>query len=132
MTHRSLATALGVTALIALGTIIGIGIAGGLSSHGERRYVLYGIQRELKGGMPRSDVLAIVEKHDHDSFVTRSSEEQLIVWVSLGGAQYCGLIVSFENSQLVSSQIRGEDGPEERFDDAPPDIGQEPSSTPPN
>jgi hypothetical protein len=84
------------------------------------------MMKEFKKDMPRSEVLAIIEKHQKP-FVHKSSnqisEETISLWVYyFAFVKSCHLIIEFNNNKLYMAKIRGEDGPHEVFKDAPPDI----------
>lgn len=96
------------------------------SYHPDERLVLYDIMKELKVGMPRKDVLAIIEKYQK-SFVHKSSDQMIdkniSLWVYYLGFFYsCHLIIEFSDNKLYSAKIRGENGPHDTFKDAPLDI----------
>lgn len=88
----------------------------------DRRYALYNIRRELKFGLSRAEVEAIIARHQ-TPFIHIHRGEGITLTVKLGGlAQYCELLLAFEEEKLTDARIRGEDGPHDRFRDAPPDL----------
>jgi hypothetical protein len=88
----------------------------------DRRYALYNIRRELKFSLSRAEVEAIIARHQ-TPFIHIHRGDGIALSVKLGGlARHCELSFAFEGDKLTTARIRGEDGPHDRFGDAPPDL----------
>ena len=89
------------------------------------RLVIYAIQLSLRAGMSVKDVTHVVETHRTKDIKVwwSDSKDALNVATSVGLNEHCELRVKFRGGALVSSSGRGDDVPDQRFADAPPDIG---------
>ncbi len=93
------------------------------SSKPERRFLLYSIQRELHDRLPLVDVEEIVQRHKAPFIHEYRKDDSITLRVDTGFTDSAVLSITFTDGHLTSARIRGEDGPHERFEDAPPDIG---------
>lgn len=96
------------------------------------RFTIYKMQRDLRKGMSKQEVLVIIDKHEREHQGER--RERLRIWHNLGSGNSltilthygvlrgCELYVEFNGDGFISSSIRGNDKPQERMPDAPPDI----------
>ena len=92
------------------------------NGHEDRRFVLYNIMKELRKGMARSEVEAIISRHSAP-FIDRYEKEDrltLTVWLSTLRALY--LLMSFSDQKLTRAEFAGLDSPEDVNPDAPPAI----------
>lgn len=92
------------------------------SSKSDRRFLVYSIQRQLRAGQSRADVEAVIKTHMAPFLHRHELEDGILLRADTGLSNAVLLRATFEDGRLVSARIRGEDGPHERFDDAPPDI----------
>lgn len=108
---------------LVVGVLIAVGLYYALDlGHGERRLLLYSIARELAVGMPRSQVETVLSRHQAPFLNRSDTPDGIVLRVSLGAAEFGLLSIQFQQGLLSSARIRGEDGPEDRLEDAPPDI----------
>ena len=82
-----------------------------LNVHADRRFTLYNIRRELHKGMPRSEVEAIVGRHDAPFIMKHSEENKISLSVSLGGRDFLYLAMEFVGGKLAKAYFGGEDNP---------------------
>ncbi len=92
------------------------------STKGDRRFLLYSIQRELQVGQTKTEIDEVIQTHQAPFLHRIDSDQQILLRVDTGAANSVLLTVALSDGNLRSSRIRGEDGPEEIFHDAPPDI----------
>ena len=86
---------------------------------GDRRFVLYNIMKELRKGMSRSEVEAIVDRH-YAPFVKRYESNDILtlsVWLSAFRALY--LKITFAEKTLARAEFAGIDSPSDIPPDAP-------------
>lgn len=90
----------------------------------ENRQALYAIQRELRKGMMRDEVILVVSRHSGKHMTIDWAPQSNIMTVStpIGFFQGCDLRVRFRDERLVSAMVRGDDTPDQRLSDAPADI----------
>lgn len=90
----------------------------------ENRQTLYAIHRNLRKSMTVQEVRAVVERHRAEHLRVRWSPAADAVTVSTvtGLFQGCDLWVRFQDDRLISAKVRGDDTPDQRLRDAPPDI----------
>ena len=93
-----------------------------LNRHADRRFTLYSIMRELDKGMPRSEVEAIVVRHDTPFIMKHSDANKISLSVSLGGRDYVYLAMEFVGGHLAKAYFGGEDNPWDVPKDAPATI----------
>ena len=108
--------------------VIGVAIAVGCASYfssvsSDHRHTIYAIQCDLRSGMRMQEVFDVVRRHDEPFLHKYLSQDSVTLWVHTSPfADSCSLGLTFEEGTLRSARIRGEDGPHEKFADAPPDI----------
>ena len=109
--------------------LVGIGVGAAwifsesfLNRHAERRFTLYSIMRELHKGMPRSEVEAILGRHDTPFIMKHSEDNSVYLSVSLGGRDYLYLAIEFIDGKLSKAHFGGEDNPCDVPKDAPPNL----------
>jgi hypothetical protein len=89
----------------------------------ERRFLVYAIARDLRLGMARAEVAAVIERH-RAPYLDLSEEPGVVrVRVNISSARSCQLTLGFSDERLTYMRIRGENGPDDRFPDAPADMG---------
>ena len=93
-----------------------------LNLHADRRFTLYSIMRELHKGMPRSEVEAIIGRHDTPFIMKHSEDTKVSLSVSLGGRDYLYLAMDFVDGKLAKAYFGGEDNPWDVPKDAPAKI----------
>jgi hypothetical protein len=89
------------------------------------RLLIYSIQQELRLDMDAKNVSEVVARHTSDRVRVRwEGEESLNLSTPMGFLHGgCQLTAVFVKGRLMSSKVRGTEGPDERLHDAPPDIG---------
>jgi len=114
--------------------VIGLVLVGLLSLLGFQRFVLgvkpanrqalYETQRELRKGMSKEEVSAIIGRHqnEHVRVVWSPEGDSVTMSTVIGLFEGCDLRATFSNDRLFSATIRGDDTPNQRLPDAPPDI----------
>ena len=90
--------------------------------HADRRFILYGIIREMSLGISRQRTETIIAAHAAPFLHRHSSEHSEVLRVDLGIARSCLLTLSYSDDKIIGARIRSEDGPDSKFSDAPPDI----------
>jgi hypothetical protein len=90
-----------------------------LNVHADRRFTLYSVRRELHKDMPRSEVEAIVSRHDTPFIMKHSDDNKISLSVSLGGRDYLYLAMEFLDGKLSKAYFGGEDNPWDVPKDAP-------------
>jgi predicted acetyltransferase len=103
---------------------LGVGFAWVLSEtflnrHADRRFTLYSIRNELHKGMPRSEVEAIIGRHDTPFIMKHVTENSIRLSVRLGGHDYLYLMIEFLEEKLTKAYFAGEDNPWDVPKDAP-------------
>ena len=93
-----------------------------LNLHADRRFTLYNIMRELHKGMPRSEVEAIIGRHDTPFIMKHSEDAHVSLSVSLGGRDYLYLAMNFVDGKLAKAHFGGEDNPWDIPKDTPAKI----------
>ena len=85
---------------------------------------LYSMIRELRIGMPRADVLAVVKRHSTpDVKEYLSVDGDITLWVHYGVMDSCSLTIGFKAGVLERARTLGEDGSWDKCPSAPPDLG---------
>jgi hypothetical protein len=88
----------------------------------DRRFVLYNIMKELRKGMSRSDIEAVVERH-YAPFVDRDeSNDTLVFSVWLNAIRALHLKITFAEQKLARAEFAGLDSPSDVPPDAPSPI----------
>jgi hypothetical protein len=96
-----------ILAYCVLGALCGIlGYDTLIGLHADRRYVLYGIRRELTPGVSRQRIEEIVAAHDAPFLHKKVSERNIVLGVDLGMAHSCFLTLSYSEDELVAARIR--------------------------
>jgi hypothetical protein len=90
-----------------------------LNLNADRRFTLYSIMRELHKGMPRSEVEAIIGRHDAPFIMKRNEDNDVSLSVNLGGRDYLYLAMEFLDGKLSKAYFGGEDNPWDVPKDAP-------------
>ena len=86
---------------------------------GERRFVLYNIMKQLRKGMPRSDVEAIVSRN-YAPFVERHEKNDMLIFsVWLSAVRVLYLQLTFAEQKLARAEFAGIDSPSDIPSDAP-------------
>jgi len=103
--------------------LLTVGIMGEQRVLARRRLALYQILQELRPGITRTEVEAVLSRH-HAWHIDRfaNSADRLTLVTSLGGGRSCILTLRFSDERLNSARIRGENGPGDVFPDAPADL----------
>lgn len=94
--------------------------------HEERRFDVYDIAKNLSEGMTVAEVQVVLDKK-HKPFIKVASgtDEQtphIRVTTSLGWAEALFLHLYFYEGRLVATRMVGEDSPNDKFRDQPPDM----------
>ena len=85
---------------------------------------LYSMMRELRIGMPRADVLAVVKRHSTPDVQEYVSEDgDITLWVHYGVMDSCSLTIGFKGGVLEAARTLGEDGSWDKCPSSPPDLG---------
>jgi hypothetical protein len=119
-----------VVAAVAVVVLVTVILAEGfdrlvLKSTPANRLSIYAVQREVRRGMEAKDVAEIVARLTNERVRVRWEEASKGLRLSTqmgffhGG---CQLTARFVEGRLVSSKVRGTEGPDERLHDAPADI----------
>lgn len=85
---------------------------------------LYSMMRELRIGMPRTEVLSVVKRHttpDVEQSVAENGD--ITLWVHYGVIDTCSLTIGFKAGVLEGARTLGEDGSWDKCPSAPPDLG---------
>ena len=93
-----------------------------LNRHADRRFMLYGMMRELHKGMPRSEVEAIIGRHDVPFVMKHITDNKVHLSVNLGGHDYLYLAIEFLDGKLTKAYFGGEDNPWDVPKDAPSNL----------
>lgn len=97
---------------------IGVWIGNSYASN-ERRFILYGLMRELKPGMPKSEAQVVIQRHQAPFIKYHVEPNDVVLWVSLPPKDFLQLYMHFDQERLVKAGIVGEDGPHDVPKDAP-------------
>ncbi len=92
--------------------------------HQPRLDALYSMMRELRVGMPRTEVLGVVKRHSTPDVNTHLFENgDITLWVHYGVVDSCSLTIGFKAGALEIARTVGEDGSWDKCPSAPPDLG---------
>lgn len=114
-------------ALIVLGLIAGV-VVGFLllKANHERRFDVYEIARKLERGMSPAQVEHVLDENWRPymkrggTLKDGAGTIQVTAW--FGRAEYLFLYIYFDDGKLIGTKMHGEDSPEDRYEDQPPDI----------
>jgi hypothetical protein len=90
-----------------------------LGAKRERRFILYGILRELKPEMSRADVDFIIQRHQAPFIKYYGDLNNVSLTINYLPAQSLSLLIHFDEAKLSKAYIIGEDGPHDIPNDAP-------------
>ena len=88
----------------------------------ERRFTIYNIMKELDVGINKNQINLIISRHNTPFLHRTDVNQDIILRVDLGIFDSCLLSIKMKQNKLVSASIRGEDGPQDYFQDAPQDL----------
>jgi hypothetical protein len=117
----------GVLAIIGGVFVLGAGMAlanwGGYRLLRYRLQPLYAIASEVRKGMPREQVLRIIQAHDAPYLEKHVFPDgSVTVWVQYALTDMCSTAIGFHDSVLESTRTIGEDSPTDYCPEAPADI----------
>ena len=94
--------------------------------HTDRRFDVYDMATSLARDMTVAEVHALLEEKRKPSMKIRTGINNgagtIQVTTSLGWAEYLFLYLYFYDGRLVATHMVGEDSPDDKFPDQPPDI----------
>ena len=121
MGKRELVSAI---AMLAIGGLLAIIVRDQLvDQHADRRFALYHVRRELRAGMSRAEVEAVISRHQAPYVEKVESGDAIRLTVRMGGRNWLYLDITFSGGAVVGARFAGEDSLEDVPDDAPPNIG---------
>ncbi len=90
----------------------------------KKRMEIYAVALSLKPDMQKSEVLEVInnQRGAHTKISSSDGGNSLKLSAYTGFGSFCRLKITFQNDRLISAKIRGENSPNQRFADAPPDI----------
>lgn len=115
-------------ALIILGLIAALALVAFffLRTHHDRRFAVYEIANRLERGMSLAEVEQILRDHwrpyMHRGGLVKNGAGAIQVTASFRWAEGMFLFIYFDQGRLIGTKMHGEDSPEDRYEDQPPDI----------
>jgi hypothetical protein len=90
----------------------------------ENRQTIYALHGAVRPGMPVGELERLLESAEYEALKRAWSPERsdLSVWVPIGLTRTCYLHVQVSGGRVVHAAVRGDEGNEDRFPDAPPDF----------
>jgi len=113
---------LGSLGLLAVGAGLGVFVRDYFDRDADRRFALYNIRRELRKGMTRDEVGAVVARHDTPYIIKREWPDKLSLTVETGLINRLYLSLHFSDGVLTEARFGGEDHPQDVPADVPSNI----------
>lgn len=92
----------------------------------ENRYVLYEVRNSLQYGMSRSEVQTILDRAKAGrrglDYSSTDDRRFLTAWTHVSLFRTVNLLMEFSGDRLTHADLRGDGGPSDRLQDAPPDL----------
>ena len=92
--------------------------------HPDNRFKVYEVRRSIAPGMTSAELERLLVSADSNGLKHAWNRErtEVSVWAKLGLLRTCYLMVELRDGRVVHASVRGEDGENDRFIDAPPDF----------
>jgi hypothetical protein len=117
---RQVGTVLAIPLLVALVVYVVEAYIFGASP--ARCNTLFAIHAQLKPGMTRAAIAAVVADH-HESYLrTNDQNTSMTVWAYMGRTSVCKLVLDFSDDRLQHARVRTEGDGEQQLSGAPPDF----------
>ena len=111
---------LGAGLLAWAGAEIWVRVVYGVDS--ENRLVVYELRRQIGPGTTREEIERLMTGYHHKLEHTWTGDNKLSVWTHVGFMRACFLLVELREGKVVHASIRGDQGDEDLFRDAPADF----------